>query len=94
MFIRLDVRPVVVAFLSCAVLACVTRPTAWSAEQYPVKPIRLIVAFAPGGANDLVARAVAARLGPRLGQQVIVENRAGAGGNIGTELVARAAPDG
>jgi tripartite-type tricarboxylate transporter receptor subunit TctC len=68
--------------------------TAWAAEAYPIKPIRLIVAFAAGGANDLVARAIAVRLGPRLGQQIIVENRAGAGGNIGTELVARAAPDG
>ena len=86
-------RPVV-AFFSFAVLACVTQPTAWSAEQYPAKPIRLVVGFAPGGANDLVARAVATRLAPRLGQQVIVENRAGAGGNIATELVARAAPDG
>jgi tripartite-type tricarboxylate transporter receptor subunit TctC len=68
--------------------------TALAAESYPVRPIRLVVGFAPGGANDLVARAVATRLGPRLGQQVIVENRAGAGGNVATELVARAAPDG
>ena len=67
---------------------------AWSADAYPTKPIRLLVGFAPGGANDLVARAVATRLAPRLGQQVVVENRAGAGGNIATELGARAAPDG
>ncbi|HXF67679.1 MAG TPA: tripartite tricarboxylate transporter substrate binding protein [Burkholderiales bacterium] len=69
-------------------------PGARAAEGYPAKPIRLIVGFAPGGANDLVARAIATRLSARLGQQVIVENRAGAGGNIATELVARAAPDG
>jgi tripartite-type tricarboxylate transporter receptor subunit TctC len=66
----------------------------WAAEAYPGKPIRFLVGFAPGGANDLVARAVATRLGPRLGQQVVVENRSGAGGNIATELVAHAAPDG
>jgi tripartite-type tricarboxylate transporter receptor subunit TctC len=66
----------------------------WAAEAYPSKPIRFLVGFPPGGANDLVARAVATRLGPRMGQQVVVENRSGASGNIATELAARSAPDG
>jgi tripartite-type tricarboxylate transporter receptor subunit TctC len=87
-------RPVARAVFAGTLLALVAQPAAWPAENYPVKPVRLLVGFAPGGANDLVARAVATRLGPRLGQQVIVENRAGAGGNIATELAARAAPDG
>ena len=82
------------AVFSGILLALTAQAPAWPAESYPVKPIRLLVGFAPGGANDLVARAVATRLGPRLGQQVIVENRAGASGNIATELGARAAPDG
>ena len=85
---------VAISFFAGAALALVASSAAWAAEAYPVKPIRLLVGFAPGGANDLVARAVAARLSPRLGQQVVVENRAGAGGNIATELAARAAPDG
>ena len=64
------------------------------AQQYPTKPIRLIVPFAPGGSNDVVARAIATPLSERLGRQVIVDNRAGAGGVVGTELVANAPKDG
>jgi tripartite-type tricarboxylate transporter receptor subunit TctC len=75
-------------------LLCTTPGPARSAESYPSKPIRFLVGFAPGGVNDLVARAVATPLASRLGQQIVVENRPGAGGNVATQLVARAAPDG
>ncbi len=64
------------------------------AQDYPNKTIRLVVPFAPGGVTDNSARVLADRLGQRLGQQVIVENRAGASGNIGTQMVAQSAPDG
>jgi tripartite-type tricarboxylate transporter receptor subunit TctC len=62
--------------------------------NYPNKPIRLIVGYAPGGATDIVARSIAIKLQETLGQTVIVENRAGAGSNIASEFVARSAPDG
>ena len=65
-----------------------------AAENYPTRPIRLYVAFPPGGAADIVARLVAQPLSARLGQPVVVENKPGSGGNIAGELIARAAPDG
>ena len=65
-----------------------------AAQPYPVRPVRIVVPTAPGGGNDFVARHVGQKLGERLGQQFIVENRPGAGGTIGTAFAARAAPDG
>ena len=64
------------------------------AKGYPARPIRYIVAFSPGGVNDILARIVGQKLTDSWGQPVIVDNRAGAGGNLGTELAAKAAPDG
>src|SRR6185436_15888936 len=67
---------------------------ATASSAYPERPVRLIVPFPPGGANDIAARLVGQRLQERWGRPVVIDNRAGAGGNIGTELGARAAPDG
>lgn len=78
-------------------LACLLFPAlafAQGAENFPAKPVRLVVPFAPGGPTDIAARVIGERLAARWGQQVVVENRPGAGGNVGSEAVARAAPDG
>jgi tripartite-type tricarboxylate transporter receptor subunit TctC len=75
-------------------LAALAISSAAHAQVYPSKPIRMIVAYPPGGGTDIVARMVAQKLGETLGQGVLVENRGGASGNIGTEVAARAAPDG
>jgi tripartite-type tricarboxylate transporter receptor subunit TctC len=80
-----------------AFAAALTSLAIWGSafgQAYPSKPIRFVVSFPPGGSADLVARSIAPRMAERFGQQVLVENRPGAGGNIGVEAVAKAAPDG
>lgn len=78
--------------IGVAVLA--TMPGLVTAQNFPAKPVRIVVPFPPGGGVDIVARVVGPRLAAQYGQQVIVENRAGAAGIIGTEFTTRAAPDG
>src|SRR5512132_4436817 len=83
--------------MTAAVLAVAPASAALAAaasNAYPIKPVRLIVAFPPGGSTDIIARLVGQRLAERLGQQVIIDNRGGAGGTVGTEIAARANPDG
>jgi tripartite-type tricarboxylate transporter receptor subunit TctC len=81
-----------VGILLLALVCCATAGA--QAQAYPAKPIRLILPFPPGGGTDVVGRLLAQKLGQALGQQVIVDNRAGAGGRIGTDLVAKSPPDG
>jgi tripartite-type tricarboxylate transporter receptor subunit TctC len=80
--------------VAAAACAAFTVLHATAAEMYPARPIRLIVPFPPGGGNDIVARIVAVRLGEGLGQQIVIDNRGGAGGTIGTDMTAKAPPDG
>ena len=77
--------------IACAALACAT---SHAAESYPSKPVRFIIPYAPGGTTDIIARLVAQKLTEDLGQQVVVDIRAGAGSMIGTELAAKSPPDG
>ena len=82
------VRLTLAAFLTCTVQG------AFAADSYPSRPVRFIVPFPPGGGNDIVGRIVATKLGEGLGQQVVVDNRGGAGGTIGTHITAQAPADG
>src|SRR5262245_45166975 len=76
----------------CFSLAMLPRPVA--AQDFPAKPVRWIVPYSPGGSSDFLARLIAQKLAESWRQQVVVENRPGAAGNIGTEAVAKAPPDG
>src|SRR6187399_2620660 len=80
--------------LALAVVAAFVAPTSGFAQNYPSRPVRLVVPFPAGGPADALGRALADKLNKMWGQPVIVENRGGAGGNLGAEVVARAAPDG
>ena len=86
--------PVSRIVLTAAALVCFSTPLAAADGQYPSRPIRMLIGFAPGGGTDTTARALTPKLNERLGQQVIVDNRPGAAGNIATEIVTKAAPDG
>lgn len=85
-------RPKLTEYSFALVLA--TLPVLAVAQTFPSKPIRMIVGFPPGGGTDIVARIIAPKLGGNIGQQIIVDNRGGANGIVGTDLAAKAAPDG
>src|SRR5262245_29624398 len=80
--------------LAAGAAALPTAPRIAQAQAYPTRPVRIIVGFAPGGGTDIIARLIGQWLSERLGQQFIIENRPGAGANIGTEAVVRAPADG
>ena len=82
------------AWVAASIAVALAFPPLLGAQTYPARPVRLIVPFPPGGSVDVAGRALTPKLSERLGQQVVIENRSGASGSIGTESVARAKPDG
>lgn len=90
---KIETSPGILCVL-VALLAAIDTNAVAAAERYPLRPIRALVPFAPGGATDIMARTISAKLSERLGQQVVVDNRAGGGGNIAAAMAARSAADG
>jgi len=90
MHVQLQLKPLSVLLAAAAI----TTPLSAVAQDYPVRPIRMLVGFAPGGGTDTTARAIAIKLGERMGQQVVVDNRPGASGGIAGELAVNSSPDG
>ncbi|EYS87462.1 LacI family transcriptional regulator [Cupriavidus sp. SK-4] len=86
-------RPIFSAALACAA-AIMPGSAAWASDAWPSKPIKWVVPYPPGGSTDMLARIVGQKLGERLGQPVVVENKAGAGGNVGTDYVTKQPADG
>ena len=80
--------------MAVALLAAAAGADDCNAQNYPSRPLRFLVGFPPGGTSDILARTIGQKLGDALGQQVVIENRPGAGGNIGAEAAAKSAPDG
>src|SRR5713101_892713 len=89
-----DMKAFMIAGLLFAHALCIQPNHAQEPADYPAKPIHILVGFTPGGGPDITARYIALKLGERWGQQVIVDNRPGAGGTLAAGMVARAAPDG
>jgi tripartite-type tricarboxylate transporter receptor subunit TctC len=85
-------RPLTLAVLTLA--GCVAAAQAFAQSNYPQRPVRMVVPFAPGGASDFVGRILQPKMSDELGQQLVIDNRTGAAGNIGVEVAARASPDG
>src|SRR5947209_1162408 len=82
------------AVLAGIVGSALAPPAAQAEDAYPTRPVRMVIPFAAGGPTDIVGRIMAARMGELLGQQFVVENRTGAGGNIGADAVSKSANDG
>src|SRR5258707_13761496 len=91
---RIPGRAMKILTLALATACALAAIAATHAQTYPTKPVRLLVPFAPGGGADITGRAIAQKLAEGLGQQVVVDNRAGPAGNIGTKLAARCPPPG